>query len=219
LAYPPIPARLQQIDALLLDEHWHIDADDECFFLWERVSGGRFNEYPTNDLISNIQIPTSCRGQNRWYWKGNAINYAARAMSELIPAPLREATFVPIPPSLTAEHPDHDTRMHDLLRAVWPTLHDIRELVLTIEDRPQKEKNISPEERAANYCINEDVAYPEPTEIVIVDDVLAGGSHFKGMKIRLRNRFPGVQIYGLFLSRAIRPTAPVPVGGDFFEGP
>jgi hypothetical protein len=218
LAYPPIPARLQQIDALLRDEHWHIDAGDECFFLWERVTGGRFSEYPTNDLISNIQIPTSCRLQPRWYWKGNAINYAARALSELIPAPLRDATFVPMPPSLTFENPGHDPRMRELLQAVRPALRDIRELVLAIEDRLQKEKNISPEERAANYRINEEIADPEPTEIVIVDDVLAGGSHFKGMKIRLSERFPGVQIYGLFLSRAIRPAAPVPVMDDFFEG-
>lgn len=207
LAYPPIPDRLQQIDALLLDEHWHIDADDECFFLWERVTGGRFNEYPTNDLLSNIQIPTSCRLQNpnRWYWKGNAIYYAARALSQLIPAPLRDATFVPMPPSLTVENPDHDPRIRDLLLAVRPALRDIRELVLTIADGVQKEKNISPEERAANYRINEEVANPEPTYIVIVDDVLAGGSHFKGMKIVLSGRFPQARIYGLFLSRAIRP--------------
>ena len=184
--------------------------------MWERVTGGRFNEYATNDLISNFQIPTSCRGTYRWYWKGNAINYAARALSELIPPPLRDTTFVPMPPSLNIEHPDHDSRMRDLLLAVRPALCDIRELVLTIEDRPQKEKNIGPWERAANYRINEEVADPEPTEIVIVDDVLAGGSHFKGMKICLRDRFPTVQIYGLFLARAIRPSTVLAVD-DIFE--
>lgn len=88
-----------------------------------------------------------------------------------------------------------------------------RWLVLTIDDALAKEKNISPERRAENYRINEECACPEPTDIVIVDDVLAGGSHFKGMKIVLRERFPNARIYGLFLSRAIRPN-PVPIVDD-----
>jgi hypothetical protein len=205
LAYPPIPDRLQRIDALTIDEHWHIGLDDECYFLWERVTGARYDQYPTNQLISNIQIPTCYRGYPRWYWKGHAIRHAAAALSQLIPAPLRAATFVPVPPHLTRENPEHDSKILDLLQAVHPRLPDVRELVLAIEDTAAKEKNVSPEERANNYRINDECEYPEPTDLVIVDDMLAGGSHFRGLKIVLKHRFPEVGIYGLFLSRAVRP--------------
>jgi hypothetical protein len=205
LANPPIPDRLQQIDPLTIAEHWHIGLGDECYFLWERVSGARYDQYATNQLIKNIQIPVSCSRQPRWYYKEQAIRYAAGALSQLIPAPLRNATFVPIPPSLTKENPGHDSRILDMLNMVSPGLQDVRELVLANADSVSKEKNISPEQRAENYRINEEYTQPEPVTIVIVDDVLAGGSHFKGMKIVLRNRFPQARILGLFLSRAVRP--------------
>lgn len=68
-----------------------------------------------------------------------------------------------------------------------------------------KEKNISPEERAENYEIEEALADPEPGHIVIFDDVVAGASHFKAMKIVLSARFPNAEISGLFLARSIRP--------------
>jgi len=186
--------------------------DDECFFLWERVTGGRFQDYPTNDLISNLQIPVSCRGSYRWYWKGHAIRYAAEALSQLIPTPLLDATFVPIPPSLTKQNPNHDSRILDMIRQAV-RMQDVRELVLTIQDTVAKEKNISPQRRAQNYRINEDCADPTPTDIVVVDDVLAGGSHFKAMKIVAAQRFPHARVYGLFLARAIRPEPePIPEG-------
>jgi hypothetical protein len=210
LPYPPIPNRLQQIDALTLGEHWHIGVDDECFFLWERVTGAKYDQYPTNQLIKNIKIPASYRDQPRWFYKVQAINYAASALSQLLPEPWRDATFVPIPPSLTKGHPDHDPRMLDLLRTVRPRLPDIRELVLLNTDTVANEKNISPEARAENYEINDQCECPDPTDVIIVDDMLAGGSHFKGMKIVLSGRFPQARLYGLFLSRAIRPN-PVPI--------
>jgi len=54
--------------------------------------------------------------------------------------------------------------------------------------------------------MNED--HPDPNHIFIrLDDMLAGGSHYKGMKIILGVRYPGLPISGLFLARAIHPTA------------
>jgi hypothetical protein len=100
--------------------------------------------------------------------------------------------------------------MLDLLRTVRPRLPDIRELVLLNTDTVANEKNISPEARAENYEINDQCECPDPTDVIIVDDMLAGGSHFKGMKIVLSGRFPQARLYGLFLSRAIRPN-PVPI--------
>lgn len=216
LPYPPIPERLQRIDELTFSDHYHIDiVEDDCFYLWERVSGAKYDEYPTNQLIANIQIPVAYRGQPRWYWKGHAISYAARALATLIPEPWVRSTFVPVPPSLTRENPSHDPRILNLLRGVRPRLPDVRELVLLRDDGVAKQKNISPEERAANYQLNDEFADPEPQDIIIVDDVLAGGSHFKAMKMVLRDRYPAAGLYGLFLARATHPTLPDPIVIDF----
>ena len=65
----------------------------------------------------------------------------------------------------------------------------------------------NPEEKAKNYKINEVVANPSPSLIVVVDDVLTTGCHFKAMKIILSRRFPGVKIIGLFVARRVLDVA------------
>jgi hypothetical protein len=215
LANPPIPDRLSQIDHLSVGEYWYLDADDECYYVWERVSGARYDEYPTNGLIKNLQIPPSLRGQPRWYWKGQAIAYAAQALGGLIPVDWKNtSTFVPIPPSLIRTDPGHDERLLSALNSVRPRLPDIRELILQNENALSKEKHISPKERAANYRINDECNAPDPLRIILVDDVLTTGSHFKGAVMVLQDRYPGVEIVGLFLARAIRPDVVLEVIDD-----
>jgi hypothetical protein len=41
-------------------------------------------------------------------------------------------------------------------------------------------------------------ADPAPDIVVLFDDVLTTGSHFKGIEIVLGERFPGVTVFGLF---------------------
>ena len=48
-------------------------------------------------------------------------------------------------------------------------------------------------------------ADPAPDIVVLFDDVLTTGSHFKGIEIVQGARFPGVTVFGLFLARAVRP--------------
>jgi hypothetical protein len=203
---PPIPARLQQIDQLTAQDHHYIDLDDECYYLWERVSGARYDEYDVNHFIKNLQIPSEWPDPWRLRHKTGAISFAASALQPLMPVDLKEAaTFVPIPPSRVKHDPAHDDRLMRVLRSIIPPLADIRELVLQNENTVSKEKQISPDERADNYRINEDCAASDPAHIVIFDDVLTTGSHFKGVKKVLQDRYPGIGIVGLFLARAIRP--------------
>jgi len=48
-------------------------------------------------------------------------------------------------------------------------------------------------------------ADPAPDIVVLFDDGLTMGSHFKGREIVLGERFPGVTVFGLFLARTVRP--------------
>lgn len=208
--YPPIPACLQQVDELIWiqDEHHYLQRDDQCFYLWERTTGGRYDQYPTNQLIKNFQIAMEVQytDPRHWYWKGNAITYAARALSDTMPSEwIRDYVFVPVPPSLVKSEAGYDPRLLSTLRRISPAAPDIREIVAQKHNATSKEKQISPEERASNYRIDESCCTPTPDGIVIFDDVLSGGSHFKAMRLVLSARFPGVPILGLFLARSIRP--------------
>ena len=81
----------------------------------------------------------------RFRYKGQAIRYAAQALSALIPADWRaNGTFVPIPPSRVKDDPDHDPRVLAVLQAIQPALTDVRELVLLRENVETKAKNVSP---------------------------------------------------------------------------
>jgi predicted amidophosphoribosyltransferase len=167
------------------------------------MSKASFTASATNDLISNLQNPVTS-GDKRLYWKQTAINHSAVAIGKLIPTDWKEnGTFVPVPPSKIKTDPEHDARILRVLK-ITTGLTDVRELVLQTVNTNAKDKGITPEERAENYEINEDEAEPEPTHIIIFDDVVAGASHFKAMKIVLAERFPEADISGLFLARSIR---------------
>ncbi|EJN2862229.1 hypothetical protein NPT69_001072 [Salmonella enterica subsp. enterica serovar Yaba] len=62
----------------------------------------------------------------------------------------------------------------------------------------------SPDEIVANYRINTDLLEGCRSNIVVFDDVLTAGSHFKAMKTFLRQSLPEANIAGLFVARTAR---------------
>jgi hypothetical protein len=209
VSYPPIPERARLIDETNSGDYYYIQPGDCCSYIWERMSKvrkGEWDQYPANSLIANLQIPMSCKDGNpdRFGYKKPAALYAAKAAGKFLQE-YRNSTFVPVPPSKIKGDPDHDPRLEYLLRRVQPTLPDVRELVLQTSSLDSKQKGYTPEERAQYYTIDETTAEPEPTVIVVFDDVLTTGSHFKAMEIVLSKRFPDALILGFFLARAVRP--------------
>ncbi|MEO8593051.1 MAG: hypothetical protein ABI759_07005 [Candidatus Solibacter sp.] len=215
---PKIPRDLFIIDEAVRDEYYYIGTADTCFYIWERMSRlwrdherPDYSQYPVNGLISNLQIPASYRisEPKRHYWKEKAIHYAAGALGSLMPDYLSGAgvTFVPIPPSKPTSDPEYDNRMMEILRAIRPKLPDVRPLVyLSTEGFDSKQKGVRPADRAAHYSIDETHADPVPDVVILFDDVLTTGCHFKAIEIVLNERFPGITVAGLFLARTVRPT-------------
>jgi hypothetical protein len=207
---PEIPQRFRKIDETNGHEYHYILEGDQCYYIWERMSQVKveYNKYPTNNLISNLQIPVSCRADNPWRFKHktNAIAFAAEALSKLLPLDWRAGgTFVPIPPSKVEGDPEHDPRLVGVLHAVQPPLSDIRLFIGQRSNSDSKQKGLAPTERAENYYILEERAEPEPELVFLFDDVLTTGSHFKAAQRVIGNRFPGTVVVGLFLARAVRP--------------
>jgi hypothetical protein len=70
---------------------------------------------------------------------------------------------------------------------------DVRELVMQAENYQashMSDNRPSPDDLAAKYAINEQLAIPEPQSILIFDDTLISGSHYKAMVKVLNKRFP-----------------------------
>ena len=89
----------------------------------------------------------------------------------------------------------HHVDVRDLIRQ----RHSTDAAHLSFGNRPKLQDLV------ANYEIDENLADPRPTEILVVDDVLTAGSHFKAVQHHLRSRFPDVPIYGAFIARCVRP--------------
>ena len=55
----------------------------------------------------------------------------------------------------------------------------------------------------AMYGIDEALAAPEPGGVVVVDDLLTSGAHFRAAQRVLSRRFPDIDVVGLFLARRV----------------
>ena len=81
---------------------------------------------------------------------------------------------------------------------------DVRELIFQTRSTGaihEQEVRQSPEEIAALYRVDPDLAQPAPSVIAIVDDILTTGAHFRAAKALLSSLFPGTDIIGLFIAR------------------
>lgn len=204
------PIRLLRIDASNIGDHFHLTADDECYFLFEYTSGHDYTFSATNSLISNLKKKPSESHRRGYHHKTRVIQECSSYFSGGInPDWLNTATLVPVPPSKAAGHPDYDDRITRICRGIsaQPTL-DVRQLVFQTEsllaahetgegERPTVERFLQV------YKIDESKAAPAPTQIGIFDDVLTAGVHYRAMHSILAGRFPGVSIVGIFVARRV----------------
>jgi hypothetical protein len=200
---------LTKIDELILPDHYHLDCEDECYFIGEYTAGRGYSHSATNQFIYNLKKGMERQGLPDWPYKDRAIRQAAFGLQESLNPPyLGSATFVPIPPSRIQSDPLYDDRMTRVLRLLGDGV-DVRELVVQTEgmhDAHTSEHRPRPDDLYQNYVINWELAEPLPGQIAVVDDVLTTGAHFKAMKRILREAFPGIEVTGLFLARRVPDT-------------
>jgi len=170
--------------SLLLGEHCYLDSTDECYF-------ADVYECCQRQGLKSIIRQLKHRFQP-------AIAYLARELATTIPLEWRrDFTFVPMPPSSGAID-----GIRLLVKQLGVT--DVRSLLQHRTKTPTSSGGwrLSPRQRSALLVVDELIARPCPKAIVVVDDVLATGSHFRGAKVVLQQRWPGIRIIGLFLTRA-----------------
>jgi hypothetical protein len=203
----PFPHNLTEIDQLTRPDHSYLGEDDCCFFLGEYTARKGYAYSDTNNLILNLKKGMDRRGRPEWPHKAKAIKMAARALRNAInDGWLKGATFVPIPPSKARNDPLYDDRMTKVLRAVStePPV-DCRELIIQRESTGavhDSADRLGPGDIFELYSLDPDLLAPAPTKIVVVDDVLTTGAHFKAAQRVLRETFD-VPIVGCFIARRV----------------
>ena len=200
------PRRLTKIDELTRPDHSFLAPEDECFYLGDYTARKGFAHSATNNLIINLKKPMDRRGTAQWPYKARAIEQAADALKNALSGtPLQSITFVPIPPSKAKSDAAYDDRMLQVLNRLGQGL-DVREMVnlpTSMAAAHDSSERPRPDELAARYELVESACSPEPTMIILCDDVLTTGCHFRAMHRVLRARFPLVRICGIFLARRV----------------
>jgi hypothetical protein len=214
---PAVPTKLSQIDETTVSQHFLLHSSDICYHIWEYTRRGGFSASPTNNLISNLKKKPSklLTNPREAPWKEQAIGYSAYALQRLMNRPWIEGygTLVTVPCSKVAGHPDHDDRLMRVLQGAFSGYTaDIRPLLIqtrsTTADHETSERQRFEELLAITRIDEAIVGADVRSQIMVFDDVLNSGKHFKVAQRLLAERFPGTPIIGVFLARCL-PDPPV----------
>ena len=217
MLYGTLP-QLSKIDDLSRSDHYYLTADDDCYFFGEYTARAGFSVGATNDFIHNFK-----KGMDRktkpaeWRYKTGAIGAAANAFAKKLDANfLRQATLIPMPPSKSKDDPMYDDRLVQMLTGI-PCGHplDVRELLLQDGSRAEGAhggNRPGPDGLAAIYRTNPACEAPVPAIVGLFDDLLVTGASFRAGKSVLQRKYPGVNVFGIFLARRALPSDFNPVG-------
>ena len=175
---------LYRLDSKMLQgEHCYLDLGDECYFL---------DEYDNcRGTGMKAQILALKRGAKF------AILFSAQQITSALPISWAcHGTFVPMPPSRGAKNAM--TLVVEQLR-----VRDVRRLLIQSQGTPCSHHGWrpTPTQRVGLLSIDELEATPVPEFVVIVDDVLASGSHFRAASMVVRQKWPGMRVIGIFIAR------------------
>ncbi|WP_159990827.1 hypothetical protein [Pelistega ratti] len=202
--------RFQKVDSFIRDKARciYLEEDDECFFLGEYSPYKGWRHSRTNSIVYNLKKKP---GNNGYEYKIKDIKYVASLYhSGFKIDTLKEFTLVPIPPSSAKDSPEYDSRMLDILEhlnRLSGDVLDIRELVIqTTSMTPShlSSHRATVGELKKQYIIDNDLLLSKPVKnIIVFDDVLTTGTHFKAIQAVLQKRLPTVTILGVFFACSI----------------
>ena len=213
-----LPDRLTLIDEVTRADHRFLTADDRCMYFGEFFSRKGWSGGPTNGLIADYKrTPTELADHHKApllrYHNEQAISDIAAGLRTQFT--LRDVatkyTFVPMPSSKIAGDPDFCDRLNLTLQRAFMmppyTGADIRPLLRQTRSLDADHRNTSGRISYGDLLkvVEIDPAQllaPVRGEIVLFDDVLTSGKHYKVAKARIHGALPGHLIIGLFVARA-----------------
>jgi len=217
IAASPLRAGVLQgplaLDATSLADHTHLSALDRCCCLAEYLPGycraGHINQ-----LIADLKCKPSIAAVDprRRRYKLQAITDVAAALRAVVSRQRAEsATWVPIPPSRVTGDADYDDRLLRVLAKAFIG-YDL-DLRLLLYQTRSVDADHTRGQRLSMDALGDIIRLdqialrirPPREQIVLFDDVLTSGKHYKCCARRLREFLPHIRISGLFVARRVLP--------------
>lgn len=202
--------KLQAIDDSNRAAHYYLTPDDECYFLHEFTARKGYGYSPGNQFIFNFKKSPTKRHEAHYQHKLQAIANAIalyRGLFDQVAGIYDGCTFAPIPPSKLPGHPEYDDRMWQVVRGVCEGKGaDAREIIRQTDSYEAAHlagagaQRIKPAELQVLYELD---AMPPKSTVLLFDDVLSAGCHFRAAKSVILADYPETQVMGIFLARRV----------------
>lgn len=203
--------KLCRIDEMTRPRHVELTEDDECLY-WgtyrPRAEGDTMPTYtkgPANQLIANLKKGEDKKELPEYHYKLTAIETVAQMIVH--DYPYENATFVPVPPSRCKGDPLYDDRLIKILESAKKMNAQIDYCEPIIQNITLPASHLSTErssytELFDNYSVDINMLNKARQNIVVFDDMLTVGRHFKAMKMKLLGARKDINVVGLFIVRS-----------------
>ena len=199
------------LDEKDIHQHSFIQKEDDIIYLGLYYSGEGYRG-EGNSLILNLKKPVDRRESDEWQYKQDAIHFVAQKITEVMDDVSTEKGrwyWIPIPPSKLEENPMFDDRIKQILELALSNCSNQNNIVANVirqnSDREASStsgntRNVN--ELRANYTML-DIPYYNPSidEVIVFDDMLTTGCHFKAAQKLILDSYPNARVNGVFIVR------------------
>lgn len=200
---------LSLIDEHCITDHYHLDEEDTCYYIGEYTARKGYGFSDTNQLILNFKKEVDRKGDYEYRYKTQAIQQIAKQLNNVLKPSM--VSCIPVPPSKDKSDPLYDDRLVKVLESsqkLESSLDycDMVQLKESYDPSHSSVQRLLPDQLVELYNVVIPNGYQPRQNIIIFDDVITTGSHFKAMKTLLSRQFPTHNIVGLFVARRVPET-------------
>lgn len=190
-----------------------LEDTDICYYAREYIPGGGFGASEANDLVQNFKKPMDRQGRPEWKYKDNAIRRFAADLAQL---DFSGTIVTCVPSSKCKTDPMYDDRMEKTFNYLSQTQQAIViEYPFALRTTVTAAHLGGARDVESFYGQLHWVGFQTApvNNVVLVDDVITTGSHFKACKRLILEHHPNASVFGVFWARSVHPDVE-----NIFEG-